>query len=187
MNPSKLRLHLRSIYRTIAPGLLAAIAAIGLLAINVSPASAEDSAIASSGICDRTAGVQAAILAEIQAIRDGAACSDVTNEELAAIDGELQIAASDVALGDFDGLSGVTELELSDGTLSVLREDAFRGLNKLETLKIDDDTLTTLHGGAFNGLDALTRIDLRADRLRALPTEAFQGLDGLTFLEDPRR
>ena len=73
-----------------------------------------------AGICPRTAAVQTAILDKIPGVTD---CAVVTNEQLAAITGSLDLARASVdtlAAGDFDGLTSLTHLYLENNRLAAL-------------------------------------------------------------------
>ena len=86
-------------------------------------------------ICDRTAGIVAAILAELP---EGTACGDVTAQQLAGItelDAENQGIAS-LTEADFAGLTSLTRLELSHNDLTELPDGFFTWLPPLERFAI---------------------------------------------------
>ena len=66
------------------------------------------------GICGRTEAVRGAIVGQISGITD---CADVTDAQLAAITGSLDLnrkGISALAAGDFDGLTRLTSLDLQN-------------------------------------------------------------------------
>ena len=91
-------------------------------------------------ICDRTAEVETAILAAIPATND---CTAVTSTQLAAITGTFNlngVRIQTLQVGDFAGLSGVTELDLRNNFISAAN---------------------ALPAGVFTGLTSLTDIGFR--------------------------
>ena len=92
-------------------------------------------------ICDRTAGIVAAILAELP---EGTACGDVTAQQLAGItelDAENQGIAS-LTEADFAGLTSLTRLELSHNDLTELPDGFFTWLPPLERFAISHNPET---------------------------------------------
>ena len=132
------------------------------------------------GICGRTAAVQAAILDQIA---DVTACADVTDAQLAAITGELDLADQSItalAAGDFDGLIALETLWLNDNDLTMLPAGVFDELTALETLYLDFNGLTMLPAGVFDELTKLEQLYLDFNGLTMLPDGVF---DELTALE----
>ena len=86
--------------------------------------------------------------------------------------------------GDFDGLTGLTDLDLSDNNINTLPPaDIFDGLTALQTLRFFGNRgLTTLPESIFAGLTALTRLELNSNGFTALPADIFAGLDALASL-----
>ena len=156
-------------------------------------------------MCDRTPEVRDAIIAAVPGVD---ACEDVSAEHLAAITGEFSLREHGITAlraGDFEGLAGITRLNLSrneltglpvgvfDGlaglpkltlarnALASLPEDVFAGLAALQDLDLWQNQLTTLPVGIFAGLSNLQDLDLEENELVALPAGVFAGLD-LRFL-----
>ena len=133
-------------------------------------------------ICDRTKAVANAIVAEIQKTREEATCADVTESELASIDGTLTLAPTALRSGDFSGLSKLRGIDIDGGTINLLRSETFLGLDNLNRLTVNTDSITTIHSGAFDGLNRLRSIHLHDDNIKAVPRDLFQGLDNLESL-----
>ena len=90
--------------------------------------------------------------------------------------------------GDFEGLSGLTHLDLSWYGLGGLRPQlpvgVFDGLDSLTHLDISHNHLMSLDRGVFDGLDNLTHLDLSDTSLQKLyvPVGVFDPLDNLEVL-----
>lgn len=154
------------------------------------------------GICGRTQEVQNAILTEVQITDSTVICSTVTKEHLAGIT-ELDLsyealltppytAAAITALqeGDFDGLSGLTSLDLRQVPLfsqlqgiSVLPENLFKDLTSLTTLDLSRNSLSSVPAGLFDRLSSLETLNLRTNSLATLPEDVFEGLSNLRRLD----
>ena len=148
----------------------------GVLTTSTIPITASTGA----NVCGRTAQVQTVILAASAATE----CTSVT--DLATIADLDFNAAGIVALqsGDFDGLTGMTELDLSDNNIDTLPTNIFNGLTALETLFFFGNRgLLTLPTGIFAGLTALTELSLISNSFTALPADIFDGLDALAILD----
>ena len=141
-------------------------------------------------ICDRTAQVEAALLA---AIGNGATCGSTRSSELRAITGTLDLSRDAAALsgmgaistlkeGDFANLGSVQGLDLSGQSLSTLTADTFTGLSALTTLNLRDNLLTTVPASIFSPLAELTDLDLSGNALGSLPAGIFTGLSAITTL-----
>ncbi|MXZ02049.1 hypothetical protein F4Y93_15920, partial [Candidatus Poribacteria bacterium] len=81
-------------------------------------------------VCDRTPQVRDAIVAVVRGIND---CKDVTEAHLATIT-RLNLRAKGISglkKGDFDGLSALREIELSQNQLRTLPIEIFSGLSSL--------------------------------------------------------
>ena len=175
------------------------------LAICLTIAGQFNPASAITGICDRTPVVREAILASIPGAND---CANVSDAELAAITGKLDLrekeissltatdfhgltAITDLDLsrnellelppGTFDGLSSLTKLKLARNNLVSLPPHIFRDLSALQDLDLWNNQLTTVPAGVFTGLDSLIDLCLEENELSALPPNAFAGLE-LRFL-----
>ncbi len=143
------------------------------------------------GICNRTAGVQHAILNRLQnAVQPQyrGDCRGVSGEWLAKLN-SLNLdfphqQVDGVRPGDFAGLSDITELHISgQPQLQSLPTGAFEGLSRLESLWIHHNpSLTTLAEGVFYGLDRLRVLGLSHNRLKNFEPGAFVGLASLETL-----
>ncbi|KAJ7313322.1 hypothetical protein JRQ81_004613 [Phrynocephalus forsythii] len=108
-----------------------------------------------------------------------------------------------VSLASFSHLSILSELDLSNNSLTALEADsplpklqqlvlshnalerlpAFQGLPSLWRLALDHNGLSELPEGAFRALGSLRDLELQGNRLRRLPPGAFQGLAQLRDLD----
>ena len=84
--------------------------------------------------------------------------------------------------GDFEGLSGMSELNLEDNSLSKLPEGVFDGLSRLEILTMQGNDLSSLPDGVFDDLTKLHTLGLYDNDLAALPDGIFDGLTKLRTL-----
>ena len=135
-----------------------------------------------AGICGRTEVVRDAIVALISGV---ASCADVTDAQLAAIAGTLDLNSKGItalAAGDFDGLTALTTLHLGNNSLSTLPAGVFDGLTALTTLGLGDTSLSTLPAGVFDELTALTELTLFNNSLSTLSAGVFDELTALTTL-----
>ncbi len=99
-------------------------------------------------------------------------------EDLDLRDNDLTALPGDV----FDGLSSLTELDLSENNLAALPENVLGGLSKLDHLRLNDNSLTTLPEDVFDGLSALRALRLNDNDLAALPEDVFDGRSNLQLL-----
>ena len=130
-------------------------------------------------VCSRTVKVRDAIVARTPV----AACADVTADQLAEIT-FLDVSSesvSELATGDFVGLTALQTLFLHDNSLTSLPDGLLSGLGALELLWLHDNALTSLPANAFSGSKALRWIKLDDNELDSLDAALFQGL---TALED---
>ena len=158
--------------------------------------SAQTAAVAarsnSAGICDRTERVRDNIISLLNAqdlgslgIKD---CSEVTDEHLTRIrfldltGGGLGQKITSLKSGDFEGLSGMTELGLEHNSLSELPEGVFDGLSSLEILTMHGNDLGSLPDGVFDDLTNLDALALYDNDLAALPDGVFDELTELSTL-----
>ena len=119
--------------------------------------------ISTVDICDRTAEVEAALLA---AIGGNTACDSAPTTNL----------------------QGITSLDLSGDSISALKVGDFAGLTALTTLNLSDNQLTTVPAGIFTPLAKLTSLDLGGNQFSALPAGIFSGLTlSLTTLSLPNQ
>ena len=134
-------------------------------------------------ICDRTAQVEAGILAALELDADD--CAAVPAERMAAIRfmdlGRAGIAT--LRVGDFDNLDGLRQLNLHHNQMETLPSSIFDALNELRYLLLNNNNqLATLPSGVFDALDGLKHLFLHSNRLAALPAGIFDELDELNWL-----
>ena len=90
------------------------------------------------------------------------------------------IRLTGLAPGTFDGLSRLASLNLTENSLTELAAGTFDGLPNLADLKLDDNrSLTTLKPGVFRGLSNIHELDFRGIGLTALAADTFEGLSNL--------
>ena len=115
-------------------------------------------------------------------------CSEVTDEQLTRIrfldlaGGGIGGKITSLKSGDFEGLSGMSELNLEDNSLSELPEGVFDGLSSLEMLTMQGNDLGSLPEGVFDDLTNLHTLALYDNDLAALPDGVFDGLTKLRTL-----
>ena len=145
------------------------------------------------GVCDRTPQVGDEIVQQA-GVGD---CAQVEDRHLASIQvlalclpkyEWMECAREDDPItalreGDFLGLSGLTELDLSANELTELPAGVFSGLSNLVNLPLFDNRLTELPAGAFSGLSNLWNIGLDGNSLTELPAAIFSGLSRLNILD----
>ena len=169
------------------PVLFAAIAALALAALvlstgNVSAAPRQQTVV---NICDRTAEVQAAILAEVPS----STCSAVTDTQLAGIT-HLAItdySSASIVSSDFAGLTGLSRLDITDSPdLTIVPANAFSELADLSNftkLGLVRTAIHTVQPGAFDGLTRLVSLDLRFNSLKSLEDDIFRNLPALESID----
>ena len=129
------------------------------------------------GICGRTQEVQDAILDKITGVSD---CADVTDTHLGTVWGYMGLEREELTTlkaGDFAGLSGLNNLNLSNNSIDTLHEDIFDGLTSLNTLLLIYTGLDSLPEEVFDGLSSLKKLRLNGNDLTELPEDVFDGLD----------
>ena len=146
----------------------------------------------SAGICDRTERVRDNIIGLLNAQDLGSLgiedCSEVTDEHLTRIrfldltGGGIGGKITSLKSGDFEGLSGMRELNLEDNSLSELPEGVFDGLSSLDRLTMQGNDLGSLPEGVFDDLTNLHTLSLYDNDLAALPDGVFDGLSKLRTL-----
>ena len=122
---------------------------------NATVAITDDEDTPAAGICGRTEEVRDALVELILGVSD---CAAVTDANLAAITGPLNLSGQNIsalAAGDFAGLTGLTELYLNNNGLTTLPKDVFAGLTALKVLTLYYNELTTLPDGVFGQLTSL--------------------------------
>ena len=110
---------------------------------------------------------------------------DVTDMHLANI-GSLLLGFKNIdalKVGDFDGLTALTTLELQGNSLSTLPVGIFDGPTKLKTLNLLYNSLSTLPVGIFDGLTTLESLDLYHNSLSTLHEDLFDDLTALKTLD----
>ena len=134
-------------------------------------------------MCARTPEVRDAIIAAVPGVD---ACEDVSAEHLAAITGEFSLREHGITAlraGDFEGLVGITRLNLSRNELTGLPVGVFDGLAGLPKLTLARNALASLPEDVFAGLAALRDLDLWQNQLTTLPVGIFAGLSNLQDLD----
>ena len=93
---------------------------------------------------------------------------------------------SELKTGDFDGLTGLTSLYMSDHSLSSLPSGIFNELTSLTTLTLrgfwSNTPLSSLPAGVFDNNTELTELKLTDNSLSSLPSGIFDNLTKLTYL-----
>ena len=142
----------------------------------------QNTARQTTGVCDRTDEVENAIVAAVSGVTT---CGAITTTHLGGI---LSLdlfnkGISSLQSGDFDGLTALTTLNLtSNNDLESLPADIFNGLTGMTHLDLSGNDLESLPADVFDGLTALTTLDLRNNDLESLPAGVFDGLTALTTL-----
>ena len=157
--------------------------------------------VPTGGICDRTPLIRDRLLAVVRASEgdDTLTCADVSTAHLAALAGRLEIHGGSngnlggayltgLRAGDFNGLTGITELSLNVHQLREVPPGVFDPLTGLEGLVLEHNRiagtgLTGLPPGLFDHLPGLKSLGLRANGLDALPARIFEPLRKLETLE----
>ena len=135
------------------------------------------------GVCGRTAAVIQAIT-RAAGYASIAECDQVTDDQLARI-ADLSFVGqgiSSLKAGDFDGLSGLTRLQLSSNEITALPGGLFTDLVSLRFLFLASNRLTDLPENLFTGLGKLEYLDLTHNRFTDLPEGLFSGLSNLNQL-----
>ena len=134
------------------------------------------------GVCDRQPAVRDAIVAKVSA---ASTCAGVTDAQVNAI-GSLDLSGEGIGAlrkSDLQGLTGLTELNLSGNALDHLPGDLFEHLDaSLRTLKLNGNPLGALPAGVFDGLTGIRTLDLADTGLTELPAGLFADLDSLQEL-----
>ena len=85
----------------------------------------------------------------------------------------------------FDGLSSLTSLNLSDNELASLEAGVFRGLSSLTSLDLSINELTSLEEGVFGELTGLDTLSLHSNPLTEIDSSVFTDPANLERLELP--
>ena len=136
-------------------------------------------------ICDRSSAVAAAIKAATPSFDYCHMTSPLDLDDLT----ELRIPngrGTGLKAGDFEGLSGLTRLDLSHYILSLqqLPVGVFNGLDSLTHLDLSHTDLLKLDLGVFDGLDSLVELDLSDTSLQrsSVPVGVFNDVPNLEVL-----
>lgn len=93
----------------------------------------------------------------------------------------LTIHNSSLAVLEESSLSslgtGLTQLDLSQNSLSSVPSHALRDLHHLLILNLNRNKITALHNKAFEGLDTLEILTLYENKISSIESDAFKGLD----------
>jgi len=143
-------------------------------------------------VCDRTPVVKEALERET-----GKSCDSIVARDLAALDGQLRLSGlisegngnwtrvppmKAVRTGDFDGLTGITYLDLNADRLTSLPGGIFHGLSSLTGLTLSRNDLTVLPVGVFDDLSSLKFLTLYETGLTELQPDVFDELNRLQSL-----
>ena len=147
------------------------------------------SAFEAGSVCQRSEEVRSAILTATGV----GACADVTEVDLEGIT-ELDLSdqsMTSLAAGDFAHLVRLRTLDLSNNALTSLAADVFEPLVLLETLRLHNNALTTVPSDAFDSLLLLDELSLHGNSFTTLPEGLFDGLSrfagmSLTAASEPR-
>ena len=170
---------------TVKPKIAAAIVAVMLLiygtqgTVNVQ---AQGNAPELTPVSDRTQQVQDRIVALVPGADTA---NDVTAAHLALITNLNLSDQSITALkaGDFDGLSALRSLSLAKNTLSSLPAGIFSGLTSINSLDLGNNELSSLPDGVFSKLSAMDRLNLAYNSLDSLSANTFSEMSSLTGLD----
>ena len=170
---------------TVKPKIAAVIVAVMLLIYGIQGtvnAQAQGNAPELTPVSDRTQQVQDRIVALVPGV-DSA--NDVTAAHLALITNLNLSDQSITALkaGDFDGLSALRSLSLAKNTLSSLPAGIFSGLTSINSLDLGHNELSSLPDGVFSKLSAMDRLNLAYNSLDSLSANTFSEMSSLTGLD----
>ena len=91
------------------------------------------------------------------------------------------LSTSGLRAWDFEGLSGLTSLQLRGTGLTALPAGVFDDLTALTSLTLSGNALTALPPGIFDKNTALRNLALAINSLTALPEGVFEKLTALTL------
>ena len=170
---------------TVKPKIAAAIVAVMLLIYGIQGTvnvQAQGNAPELTPVSDRTQQVQDRIVALVPGVD---AANDVTAAHLALITNLNLSDQSITALkaGDFDGLSALRSLSLAKNTLSSLPAGIFSGLASMSSLDLGSNALSSLPEGVFSKLSAMDRLNLSGNSLESLSANTFSEMSSLTGLD----
>ena len=133
-------------------------------------------------VCERTPQVRDAIVDLVSGIDN---CAYLTSSHLAGITGRLSLrneGLTSLKVGDFGGLTALSELALDFNSLEQLPAGIFDELEALTLLELGFNDLEQLPAGIFDELEALLVLDLENNDLEVLPAGIFDELEALQRL-----
>lgn len=133
-------------------------------------------------LCDRTPQIRDAIVSMIPGVSD---CAKVTDEQLAAISGDLRLRGRGISVlqaGDFDGLSSLNVLDLQHNSLKSLPQGVFDDLTKMNRLRLNNNKLTELSPDIFTGLTSMENLHLGNNNLTRVPATLVANNPELVFM-----
>lgn len=113
---------------------------------------------------------------------------EITQEELAAFDGdEGSLDLSNMNLSNIDLLKGlsdkITELDLSGNKITEIPEGFFDNMTNLEYVDLNSNHIKALPENTFKNTKKLKWINIRANNLTEIKKDTLSGLDKLVYLE----
>ncbi len=133
-----------------------------------------------TGVSARTPAVRDAIVRRVPGVNSAA---DVTEAHLAAIT-DLQVTLRNgVKVGDFDGLTGLTEFVFTERQLTSIPAGLFKDLSSVTELIFRSAKLTTLPDGLFDAFTNVTSLSLAMFELTSLPEGIFDPFTQVTECE----
>ena len=169
----------KSISRSIAAILFAAVLVLGISVIESRNAPPNVVNAQNQGICDRTLEVQTGIISEITG---NPTCDLVTDAQLNDLRGSLILwgkGITSLKVGDFAGLSSIQNIYLHQNSITELPIGLFDGLSSLEDLRLHSNQLAVLQQGVFSGLADSPNLDtlrLENNEITTIETGAFEGV-----------
>ena len=139
-------------------------------------------ALSSAPVCDRTPQIRDAILNMIPGVAD---CAEVTDEQLAAITGNLRLKGRGIRMlrvGDFDGLSNLSVLDLQHNRLKSLPQGVFDDLARMNRLRLNNNQLTELSPDIFTRLTGMENLHLANNKLTTVPVNLLANNTNLVFM-----
>ena len=133
-------------------------------------------------VSDRTPWMRDAL---VRSVPDADTAEEITAAHLAEFTRFTAVdhGYSSMALGDFDGLTGLTYLDLNSNEFTSLPAGIFDNLTALTHLDLNSNGLTSLPFFIFDNLTALTHLDMDSNKLTSLPSGIFDNLTALTYLD----